>query len=311
MTSDSRLADCRARTTEIRAEYPFEPHVFDVDGTWMHYVDHGPVQGGPRGDEAILFVHGNPTWSFAFRHLISAHSIEHRCIAVDHVGCGLSDKPADYDYTLERHAENLTALVDHLGLRRVLLVLHDWGGAIGMGFARRRPGLVQAIAVMNTGAFRSKHMPLRIAACRWPGIGPLFVRGFNAFSRGALTMAVEKPLSDVAKRGYLLPYASWNERVAVQSFVEDIPTKPDDRSYAELVEIEKALPSFKGRPTAAFWGMKDWCFTPEFLHGFLDRWPDMEVTCYEDAGHYLFEDERSALGKRLAGWIHRTALPKL
>lgn len=152
---DPRLQAAHERLADLRTEYPFESRIFDVDGAWMHYVDEGPTDGSERNDEAILFVHGNPTWSFAFRHLISGLSRHQRCIAVDHVGCGLSAKPQNYEYRLAQHAENLTALVKSLGLRRVSLVLHDWGGAIGMGFARRMPDVVRSIAVLNTGAFLS------------------------------------------------------------------------------------------------------------------------------------------------------------
>ncbi|MEX1023473.1 MAG: alpha/beta fold hydrolase [Planctomycetota bacterium] len=302
MSADPRLASARALTAPIRAEYPFRPHIHEVDGAWLHYIDEGPTDAG---NETLVFVHGNPTWSFAWRHLVTELSQRHRCIALDHVGCGLSAKPADYEYRLARHAENLTSLIDALGLERVTLVLHDWGGAIGMGFARRRPELVRAIAVLNTGAFPSSRIPLRIAACRWPVFGPLLVRGLGAFSRAALVMAVEKPLSPLAKRGYLLPYATWNDRVAVQAFVDDIPMDERHPSWSELAAIAAALPTFADRPTAAFWGMRDWCFTPAFLSGFLERWPELEVHCFEHAGHYLFEDEPTALAKGLSDFVAR------
>jgi len=131
-------------------EYPFDSHWLDLDGVRMHYVDEGP-----RDAETILCVHGNPTWSFIWRHLIADQSRERRVIAVDHIGCGLSDKPQDYPYRLEQHIANLRRLVETLDLRNVTLVGHDWGGCIGMGAAGEIPDRFSRFVLLNTGAFRS------------------------------------------------------------------------------------------------------------------------------------------------------------
>ena len=194
------------RLAPIRSIYPFEPRFFEHGPLAQHFVDEGPADGG-RG--TLLFVHGNPTWSFAFRGAISELSKTHRCIAPDHIGCGLSDKPRFGAYALEQHVERLERLVLGLGLEDLTLVLHDWGGAIGFGFARRHPDLIARIVLSNTAAFPGGRLPARIAACRIPILGRVAVRGFNGFALAATHMAVERPLDPLVKRGYLLPYDSW------------------------------------------------------------------------------------------------------
>ena len=277
-------------------EYPFESQCLDLEGVRYHYIDEGGTPGPGGGDAAgsgpLLFVHGNPTWSFAWRNLIKDLSPEYRCIAVDHVGCGLSDKPQKYSYTLRRHMENLVCLIDHLDLRDVTLVGHDWGGCIGMGAASRRPDRFSRFVLMNTAAFRSRRIPWRIAVCRWPILGPLGVRGLNLFSRAALPMAIAPGgrCSKAVRAGFLAPYNSWANRIAVQRFVEDIPLRPNHPSYPMLVEIENALESFESRPFLFVWGMRDWCFTPEFLDEWLERFPNAQVLRLPNASHYVFED---------------------
>src|SRR3989338_6551111 len=118
-----------------RKLYPFESHFLDLEGVRYHYVDEG------RGEPVVL-LHGNPTWSFYYRRLILDLRQRYRVIAPDHIGCGFSDKPQRYAYTLEQHIANGQALIERLGLARIALVMHDWGGAIGMGSATRHPDTV-------------------------------------------------------------------------------------------------------------------------------------------------------------------------
>jgi pimeloyl-ACP methyl ester carboxylesterase len=267
-------------------EYPFESHEFRRDGLRYHYVDEG---SGP----VLLFVHGNPTWSFAFRNLIKALAPQYRVLAVDHIGCGFSDKPQSYPYRLAQHIENLERFVVGLDLHDVTLFAHDWGGAIGLGAATHLFERFSRFVLFNTAAFRSKHMPLRIALCRVPGLGALGVRGLNLFSQAALRMAVAKPaqLSEAVKRGYLAPYGNWHDRVAVLRFVQDIPLAPGHPSYQALVAIEESLVKLRDRPMLLVWGERDWCFTTEFLDEFQHRFPNAETLRLPDAGHYVFEDE--------------------
>jgi haloalkane dehalogenase len=225
--------------------------------------------------------------------LILALRPRYRLVAVDHMGCGLSDKPAGYPYRLEQHTDNLCSLIRELDLRDVTLVAQDWGGAIGLGAVLRERSRFARLVLLNTGAFRSRQMPWRIRVCRMPVLGPLLVRGLNGFARAALRMAVAHPerLTPAVRAGYLAPFDSWAHRIAIGRFVDDIPTHPGHPSYATLLEIERGLPSLAGLPTQLIWGMKDWCFTPAFLERFLEFLPNAEAHRLADAGHWALEDE--------------------
>ncbi len=268
-----------------RALYPFSSHYLSLGPQRLHYVDEGAGQ-------PLLFVHGNPTWSFYWRNLILPLRDRWRCIAVDHIGCGLSDKPQDYNYTLQQRIDDLVRLVEELDLTGATLVAHDWGGAIGLGTAQRLPSRFARIVLFNTGAFPPPFVPLRIAACRLPLVGTLAVRGLNAFARAALTMAVEKPERMTAdeQAGLLAPYDSWANRVAIDRFVKDIPFSPRHPTWQTLASIEAGLPALADRPIQLIWGMKDWCFRPECLDRFVELWPQAEVHRLADCGHYVVED---------------------
>lgn len=265
--------------------YPFQSHWLDIGGVHMHYLDEG------TGDP-IVMLHGNPTWSFYYRDLIIGLRDRYRVIVPDHVGCGMSDKPQSYPYTLSTHIENLQRLIDHLGLDRVTLAVHDWGGAIGLGWAVRNLPKVARLIVFNTAAFLGGRIPLRIGLCRLPLFGALLVRGLNGFARPAMRMACaqhQRVTRDV-RRGYLLPYDSWANRIAVHRFVQDIPTALRVPSYNVVEHLQLALVRLRDRPMIVFWGMRDFCFTPLFLDQWIRRFPNAEVHRFEDAGHYVVED---------------------
>jgi cis-3-alkyl-4-acyloxetan-2-one decarboxylase len=268
-----------------RSLYPFASHELRLDGQRYHYLDEG--QGEP-----LLLVHGNPTWSFYWRNLVRALRDRYRLIVPDHIGCGLSDKPAVYRYRLDQHVRNLRRLIETLDLGQITLVAHDWGGAIGLGAAVAEPERFARFVLFNTAAFRSDRIPRRIRICRTPLLGPLAVRGCNAFAQAAITMATARPgsIAGPVKAGLLAPYDSWAHRIAIQRFVEDIPLEPEHPSYATLAEIEAGLSRLADRPVSLIWGMRDWCFTPYFLERFCRIFPAAEVHRLADAGHYVVED---------------------
>lgn len=266
-------------------EYPFDSHFAEIDGRLIHYIDEG-------SGEVLLCVHGNPTWSFAWRSIVRHFSDRYRVIAIDHLGCGMSDKPQDGDYCLDGHIQNLQSLIEHLGLSNITLLAHDWGGAIGMGTAGRMPEWFSRFVLFNTGAFRSPLIPLRIAVCRIPFFGTFALRGLNGFSRAAITMAVEKHdrMTAAVRNGYLAPYDSWANRVAVNRFVKDIPLRASHPSWQTLIDVEEGLEQFVDHPMLLVWGERDWCFTTDFLEEFERRFPNAETLRIPDAGHYVFED---------------------
>lgn len=271
---------------EVRELYPFETHAMQTPGgATMSYVDEG------EGADAVVMLHGNPTWSFYYRDLVKSLSPGRRCLVPDHIGMGLSEKPADYRYDLSQRITDVEALVTHAGIRKIDLVVHDWGGAIGFGLAARRPEMINRIVIMNTAAFASPHIPGRIALCRWPGIGPLIVRGANGFAGPATWMAMSRhPLTKAQTRGYLFPYNSWANRVAVNAFVRDIPMSPKHPSWNTLKQVEQGIGQFKDRPTLIAWGGRDFCFNDHFYNDWQSRLPRAERLHLDDAGHYVLED---------------------
>ncbi|HLX64470.1 MAG TPA: alpha/beta fold hydrolase [Planctomycetota bacterium] len=284
--------------------YPFDPHYLKLSPQKhisQHYLDEGPRTEG----RAVVMLHGNPTWSFYYRNLVLALRGEFRCVVPDHVGCGLSDKPQHYPYTLAQHIDNLERLLDELKLESVDLVLHDWGGAIGMGAAIRKPSRVRKIVVLNTAAFLSKRIPFRINICKLPVFGALAIRGFNAFAGAAIHMAVEKKIAPAVREGLLAPYNSWKNRIATLRFVQDIPMKPSHLSWSTLKAIDDGIAQFKDRPMRICWGMKDWCFNESFLKTWIERFPAARVERYEDAGHYVLEDAHERIAPKVLEFLRR------
>jgi cis-3-alkyl-4-acyloxetan-2-one decarboxylase len=269
--------------------YPFQSHYFNVGEQqrprWLHYLDEGP-----RDAPVVVFLHGNPTWSFYWRQAVLLLRDRFRCIVPDHVGMGLSDRPQDDRYLLDDHIKRVELLLSRLSVTSYALVGHDWGGCIAAGVATRHVESVTSLTFMNTGAFLSQSIPFSIAMVRWPVFGPLAVLRFNAFAGVAAWRAPQHRLTPAVKHGYLSPYGNSHDRIATLRFVEDIPLHPSHPSYATLKAIEERLPLLRGKPTALFWGDKDFCFTPAFRERFQKEFPSAAVHAYLDAGHYVMED---------------------
>ncbi|MGB5283031.1 MAG: alpha/beta fold hydrolase [Polyangiales bacterium] len=272
--------------------YPFEPHWLTLpSGHRMHYVDEGP-----REAPVVLMLHGNPTWSFYWRRLISALRLSHRVIAPDHIGCGKSDKPGDesYSYRLAERVQDIEALVAQLGLQDITLAVHDWGGMIGMGWAHRHPDLVARLVVLNTAAFpmpSTKRLPASLWLARDTKAGALLVRGFNAFARGATRLAVTRvKLPKEVRDGLCAPYDSWAHRRAVLRFVQDIPLRESDPSFSLVRDVGEQLHQFNDRPVLICWGDRDFVFDEHFLRVWKSALPNAEVHQFPDCGHYVLED---------------------
>ena len=272
----------------IKTHYPFKSHFFKTSsGHNLHFIDEGEGTGNP-----VIFLHGNPTWSFMYRKLVGRLNEHGRCIAPDHLGCGLSDKPnsKDFNYDLNSHSQNILDLINHLKIDRFSLVVHDWGGAIGLSAFRNQTERIEKLVIMNTAAFPSRDVPKRILLCRLPILGSFLVRGLNGFAGPATFMAVKKSLDPDIKIGFLYPYNNWHNRIAVWKFVKDIPFERNHNSLSLLKETEKSLKKYKQTPILACWGMKDFCFHGRFLDEWIKRLPHISSHRFEDAGHYLLED---------------------
>ena len=276
---------------DFKRLYPFESRSVKIGGLDYHYVDEG--EGEP-----MVMVHGNPTWSFYFRNLILGFSGRFRCVAPDHIGCGLSEKPGEdrYDFRLKSRVDDLEDFLDKLDIKsEITLVLHDWGGMIGSAFAVRHPERIKRLVILNTAAFflpGTKKLPLRLQISRNLDFfaEPAILR-FNLFALAALYMASRKGLPKEVKKGLVAPYDSPENRLAVLRFVQDIPIIPSDPSYPTVRKTQENLFVLKDKPMLICWGMRDFVFDADFLAEWRKRFPEAEVHRFSRAGHYILEDE--------------------
>lgn len=274
----------------LTTKFPFKRNFINRNGHQYHYVNEG--LGSP-----VVMVHGNPSWSFYYRNLVSQLSQNHQCIVPDHIGCGLSDKPGDdaYDYTLANRIDDLDALLTHLQIKEnITLVVHDWGGMIGMGYAARYPERIKRLVILNTGAFhlpKAKKLPPALWLGRNTFVGTLLVRGLNAFSSVASYIGVKrKPMAKDIRQAYVAPFNSWKNRISTLRFIQDIPLKPSDRNYSLVSDISDSLAQFTSLPMLICWGLKDFVFDKHFLDEWQQRFPQAHVHAFADCGHYILED---------------------
>ncbi len=242
-------------------------------------------------------VHGNPSWSFYYRNLVRALRDRHRVIAPDHIGCGFSDKPSvdDYPYTLERRICDFSEVMARLDPGdEITLVVHDWGGMIGLAWAVEHAERVKRIVLLNTAAFpmpSTKKMPWTLGLVRNTRVGAWLVLRFNAFSWGATRMAVtRRPMPPEIRKAYCAPYNNVANRIATLRFVQDIPLRPSDASWNIVEQTAGKLHRFNDTPVLVCWGAKDFIFDDHFLAEWRQRWPHAVVHRFEDCGHYILED---------------------
>jgi cis-3-alkyl-4-acyloxetan-2-one decarboxylase len=288
---------------KLGREYPFTSNYLSIDylphgENQLHYVDEG--EGDP-----ILMLHGNPTWSYYYRNLINEFKSNHRVVVPDHIGSGASKRPKKWSYDLDGHITNVENLVEHLQLKNITLVVHDWGGAIGFGFATRHPELIKRIVILNTAAFHTPDVPKRIKMLRTPVIGEFLMRRMNMFAWPATFMATEKGLSEDVKKGYLWPVQNYDQRIGVSRFVQDIPIASSHRSYGTLKSIEENLETLDC-PKLILWGGKDFCFHDDFFNRWLEIYPDARFRYMNDAGHYVIEDAKEECIAEISKFLEDT-----
>lgn len=259
-------------------------------------------------------LHGNPSWSFYWRHLVSGLKDRYRCIVPDHIGMGLSDKPDDapsaspnYDYTLQSRIDDLDALLDNLGITGpVTLAVHDWGGMIGFGWALRDPARVRRLIITNTSSFplpAAKRFPKRIAMGRHSRLGGWMIRRFNLFARGAAWMGTTRSLPRDVRAAYAGVYDGWDDAISTLRFMQDIPLDEGDRAWPLVQAAAKQLPQYADRPAFIGWGLRDFVFDRHFLEGFRAALPNAEVHAFTDANHYVLEDKHEVLVPMIRGFL--------
>jgi haloalkane dehalogenase len=291
-------------------DYPFAPRRTEIrPGIALSYLDEGPRDG-----EVVVMLHGNPSWSFYWRHLVLGLRDRYRCIVPDHVGMGLSDKPDDaagasprYDYTLQSRVDDLATLLDRLGITGpVTLAVHDWGGMIGFGWALSHLPQVERLVILNTAAFplpTAKPMPWQLSLGRDSRIGGFLIRAFNLFARGAAWLGTRRRLPAAVRRAYVAPYHGWRNAIATLRFMQDIPLREGDPAWPLVAEAGRRLHAFADRPAFIGWGLRDFVFDRHFLDGFRRALPQAQVHAFEDAGHYVLEDRHELLVPEIRAFL--------
>lgn len=285
--------------------YPFRSNYLAINGLRYHYLDEGT-------GEPLVMIHGNPTWSFYFRHLINVFKDRHRVIVPDHMGCGLSDKPdtREYDFRLQSRINDLNDLMRHLKVDRpVTLIMHDWGGMIGLGWALKNLDRVKRLVIMNTAGFfppGGKAIPIRLKLLRAPNpVMDWAVLHLNLFARAALYMCPRRRLPAVVKKGLTAPYNTPKNRIATLKFVQDIPLRPSDYSGSIVDDVQKNLERICARPTLLIWGAHDFVFDRSYFDEFRRRIPHAQSHWLSEAGHYLLEDAPEKIAGIISNFLNQ------
>ncbi len=274
--------------------YPFKSNHLLIDGHKMHYVDEG--RGKP-----IVFVHGTPVWSFVYRNFIKALSAQgYRCIAPDHLGFGLSDKPSGYPYGVEQHAANFSAFVKKLGLSRYSLVVHDFGGPIGLHHAIEHPDQVDKVVSFNTFLWDATQEPAYQKArkiLKSPLLPFLYLQ-FN-FSAAFLVPKsfVGKPAAGVLKH-YKAPFPSARHRHGPLGFAKSLLN-----AQPWLGKLWDKRAALAATPFLFLWGMKDPYMPPAYLERFRAGFPNNRVTMFGEAGHFVQEEAAEKALEAMRGFL--------
>jgi len=265
-----------------KREYPFAPHYFSTDAGRMHFVDEGT--GRP-----VVFVHGNPAWSFMFRNQIKALAGSQRCIAPDHIGFGLSEKPHNWSYLPAEHAANLEALLEELDLQDITLVIGDWGGPIGIAYALCHPQRIRDVMVSNTWMWSVRsQLKFRLFSGYMGGpIGRYLIRSRNSFAKSGFKGAFGDPrrLNPEIHEQYIRPFDEPMDRKGSWVFPKQIIASSD-----WLNSLWERRATLQSKRFLFVWGMKDVGFGEKELQRWLQQYPDGHVVRFPDAGHFLAEE---------------------
>jgi len=276
------------RNGDFAGTFPFGSRFLSAGDVQLHYVDEGPRDAAP-----LLFVHGNPTWSYLWRRQIAELSeLGHRCVAFDHMGFGRSDKPAHLSaYSLQRHVDNALALIDTLELSDVTLVAHDWGGPIGLGALLERRDRLRAVALMNTWAWElPSFLPPFLREFRTEGLGEILALGGNLFVESIPGGMAKRDVDPVMMDAYRAPFPDYWSRAGTLAFQREIPLTERDRSAPVMARIHERLPRLDV-PALLIWGMRDPVFQPVFLEQWRELLPHARSVELAGASHFVVEDD--------------------
>jgi cis-3-alkyl-4-acyloxetan-2-one decarboxylase len=276
--------------------FPLEPRYLQAGDVRLHYVDEGPPDAKP-----VLLLHGNGTWSYMYRRPIAELTAAgHRCVALDHMGFGRSDKPPYLGgYSLEAHIQNALALIDELDLRDVLLVAHDWGGPIGLGAALERRDRLRGVALMNTWAWElPSFLPPFLREFRTEGLGEILALGGNLFVESIPGGMHRRDTDPQMMEAYRAPFPDYWSRAGTLAFQREIPLTERDRSAPLMGSIHDRLSELR-LPVLLVWGMRDPVFQPVFLDQWRELFPEARTVELDGAAHYLVEDDPDGVSAAL------------
>jgi cis-3-alkyl-4-acyloxetan-2-one decarboxylase len=285
---------------QFEGTFPFEARYVSAGDARLHFVDEGPADG-----PVLLFAHGNPTWSYLWRHAIAELSSQgQRCVAFDHMGFGRSDKPPTLSaYSLQRHVDNAIALIEELDLRDVTLIAHDWGGPIGLGALLARPDRLKALVLMNTWAWElPSFLPPFLREFRTEGLGEILALGGNLFVESIPGGMAKREVDPVMMEAYRAPFPDYWSRAGTLAFQREIPLTERDRSAPVMASIQERLPSLDV-PVLLVWGMRDPVFQPVFLDQWRELFPKARIVELERASHFLVEDDPEGVTSAIAGFL--------
>ncbi|MEW6078233.1 MAG: alpha/beta fold hydrolase [Thermodesulfobacteriota bacterium] len=296
-------------------DFPVTFHYIDIEGDRINYVDEG-------AGETILMIHGNATWSYLYRHLIRDLKKNFRCVAIDLLGYGLSDKPPRADYSMEAHIRRLEIFVDRLGLKDITLVCQDWGGIIGLSYAAANKERFKRLIPMNTTGFLPE-TPAEVMQClgahafpylwsyKIPVLGKRMAMDWNLFLRSSMRLGIHNKnrLNEKAMAGYLYPFQRPHERTAIMKSVRQIPVGPFGPIARLLKQTRRNLDGWDVR-TRVIWGMKDPVFVPWFIKKFEELLPNHAPSVkIATASHYLQDDEPDRIIAGIREFMTEDAMP--
>ena len=263
-----------------RGLFPFTSRSLEIDGNIIHYIDEG---AGPT----LLLLHGNPTWSFLYRHIVLKLASHFRCIALDYPGFGLSTATPGYGFTPREHSDIVEKFVENLGLNDLRIMVQDWGGPIGLGFAGRRPHLVHSVILGNTWAWpakRSKGMSA-FSKILGNGLARFLITHYNALAKWLIPAGTNRTLTGPELAAYMGPFSTPESRLPTWIFAKEIL-----RSEAYLTEVEAGLASLREKPALVVWGEADGAFRKSARLLLIEHFPNHRVCLLPKAKHFIQEN---------------------
>ena len=287
----------------ISAEFPFESKFIKIKGSKIHYIDEG--EGDP-----ILFLHGNPTSSYLWRNIIPHLSNQGRCIALDHIGMGKSDKP-DINYGFKDTFAYLEAFIEKLGLKNITLVIHDWGGILGFHYANTHRDNVKAIAFMEASIDvpRYESMPssvkVALSMMRNNIVGGFLVKRMNIMIKKLLPDLIDRKLTKEELAYYAAPYPTAKSRKPLFAWPKDVPIKGTPQNSYDKVKAYSRWLKETNLPMLCLYISPGVGFQAEDLEIVKNEFKNTKMVYLGNGNHFLQEDYPHEIGQEISTWYQQ------